>query len=96
MVRYRLKEEQWQTRGTRTTMKTKALKNPVNSIAKATLLILQKQILHQYIPDFCIKDISFPTGLTDKEVREIRDLIQSDFKEMWEDFDELDDINGKN
>ena len=68
-------------------MKTKALKNPVNSIAKATLLILQKQILHQYIPDFCIKDISFQTGLTDKETREIRDLIQSDFIEMWENSD---------
>lgn len=64
--------------------KLKALKNPVNSITIATLLLLKTQKEYQYVPDWAIKTTCLQTGLIDEEVRKIRDIIQSSqFNFLW-------------
>ena len=51
--------------------------NQTQKIATATIMLTAEQRLFQYISDHRMRDIARKTELTEQEVIEIRDIVQS-------------------
>jgi hypothetical protein len=59
--------------------------NSIASIARATLLLLDVQTANKCIPECHIHEVSHKTGLSDRNCRKIRDVIQENERKVSRD-----------
>lgn len=55
----------------------KKLKNPIESVTKATLILLEVQKREQGVPEWAIHNVCMICGLVAEEARKVRDIIQA-------------------